>query len=52
MPKPITGYKVTKDKDGKVRLEPDHAARDAKLNLCTRLRKRNSQKVTVVKKVG
>lgn len=40
------GYKL--DKDG--RIIKDHKAADAKLDLCTRLKKRGSKRVKVVKR--
>lgn len=40
-----SGFKLSKD--GK--LDPDHAAREAKLDLCTRLKRRNSKRVRVAK---
>lgn len=40
----IPGFKLSKD--GK-RVEPDFAARDAKLDVSTRLQKRKSRKITV-----
>jgi hypothetical protein len=39
----IPGYRISKD--GKV--EADHAAREAKLDLCTRLKRKHSKKITV-----
>lgn len=42
----IPGYKL--DKSG--RIVKDHAAADAKLDLCTRLKKRSSKKVKPVKR--
>ncbi len=45
----IPGFKLSKD--GK-RIEPDHAARDAKLDVSTRIKKRRSRKITVVKRGG
>lgn len=44
----IPGFKLSKD--GKV--EPDHAAREAKLDVSTRIAKRASKKVKVVKRGG
>lgn len=41
-----SGFRLTKQ--GKV--EPDHAAREKRLDLCTRLKRRNSKKIRVVKK--
>jgi hypothetical protein len=41
----IPGFKLSKD--GKV--EPDHAAREAKLDLCTKLKRKHSRKVRVSK---
>lgn len=42
----IPGFKLSKD--GK-RVEPDHAAREAKLDLCTRLRRKHSTKIKVTR---
>lgn len=42
----VPGFKI--DKNGKV--VRDHAAADAKLDLCARLRKKNSKKVRVTRK--
>lgn len=39
-------YKVTTDRDGKTRLVLDEKAKSAKLDLCARLKKRNSKRQT------
>ena len=45
----IPGFKLSKD--GK-KVELDHAARDAKLDVSTRIKRRKSNKVTFVKRGG
>lgn len=42
-----SGWKI---KDGK--LVPDEKAREAKLDLCTRLKRRNSKKISVKRRVN
>lgn len=42
----IPGFKLSKD--GK-KVEPDLAAREAKLDLCTRLKRKHSKKIRVSK---
>lgn len=40
----IPGFKLSKDG---TKIEPDHAAREAKLDVSTRIKRRSSKKVTV-----